>query len=96
MQKWIAALRSRKYKHTFGQLYKCKEVCGMGVAGKCLLGANNFHDAPPSKISQVLGIDLYDEVVELNDNRGLKFYQIARYLERKLNAYIREQSTGVR
>jgi hypothetical protein len=85
LRRWIAALRSRKYKQIRGELYggNEKECCAFGVAGAELLGASNDNYRSSSTIEDVLGIDVYKDVVFLNDCKKLKFYQIARWLERK-------------
>lgn len=90
MRLWIEALRSRRYKQIFYRLYGWgNESCALGVAGRVLLGANYNNSVDTLEIAKALGNEdsLYYSVINLNDNKKKKFYEIARFLERRVNAY---------
>jgi hypothetical protein len=86
MRKWIVALRSRKYKQIYLNLYgNGNRCCALGVAGKEI--CNGINDA--IFIMDSLGLSpsiFYHKIVNLNDSKRLKFYQIARWLEKEFKS----------
>jgi hypothetical protein len=103
-KKWVAALRSRKYKQTTGRLkdVSTNRFCCLGVACELAVRAGVIpsdddgdyagqYGTLPLAVQDWLGLaskrgdfDKQGEVAdltELNDERGFKFYQIARIIE---------------
>ena len=98
IQKWVDTLVSRKYKKGCGSLkeeeYNAEiddfvtvdKYCVMGV-GACLMPNNKYVllNNDLYSVGKYYGLD-EDEVnslVEMNDTKGYKFYQMARWLRRK-------------
>ena len=97
--KWLAALRSRKFKQTTGQLHRSLDsnevVDGQAEPGHCCLGvlneichlgaapnAGGFTSVELGRIG--LDKEAQDHLINMNDDNGAKFYQIARWIERNL------------
>ncbi len=98
-QKWVDALRSRKYKQTKGWLkhQHGDEIghCCLGVAcdlynpkkwnsGTYRYGTKTHSTGLPTNLQKKIGLSNKDEsdLICMNDG-GKKFYQIARWLERR-------------
>jgi len=94
-EKWLKALRSGEYKQGEGYLLINNTLCCLGVGCKVLnipdKNINNW--GSPSKgldkrIPNYLiggrGNEYIDELMEMNDNDGKSFKQIANWIEANL------------
>lgn len=98
-KKWIADLRSRKWKQGIGALRSFDTHCCLGVACEVLglpksedcgfnIGDGDYINGtlPPSILNKIgLSAEEQGDLVEMNDH-GKKFYQIANYIEKKILA----------
>lgn len=94
-RKWIAALRSGKFKQGHGRLFDHKEnsYCCLGVACKVHKpnlepygGAiiDSLDEVPKGAIKVLVLHGVQDKLVTMNDDRKLSFKRIASYIERYL------------
>ncbi len=94
-RKWVAALRSRKYRQTTEFLKDGKGYCCLGVLQSLYPNLEQYADVEilePASTAKFCGLSesAQDFLTMLNDGeeeRGIKphkFYQIARWIERNL------------
>lgn len=96
--KWVAALRSGKYKQGFGFLNYRDKYCCLGVlcdvidSSKWLLGVNGLqsYNSQTQKLTdemlKTVGLDVKTQrtLITLNDREQRSFDSIANYIERNL------------
>lgn len=108
--KWLKALRSRKFKQTRGKLERIDKA--ENVVGNCCLGVlcriaklptgvvmDDYHpgtrffygkrwaeDSLTDSLLRRFGLteNQMNVLIDMNDNKRRKFYQIARWIERNL------------
>lgn len=79
---WIDALRSGKYKQTYGELFRCRDGevyhCCLGVAAK-VWHPNTFPNI--DSITKQLDEKLRVQFIRFNDVLNWSFEQIADWIE---------------
>jgi hypothetical protein len=84
--KWIAALRSGKYKQGRSRLKHSGRHCCLGVL--CEVAgyqpARHEVDLTLNPIGDAIPIDAQNDLIELNDARRASFADIAVYIEENL------------
>lgn len=88
--KWLEALRSRKYKQGTGTLKRLvngsEQYCCLGVLCE-VAEIKSYHTGTiddANKVKIGLSGSAQNELIDRNDFREQKFYQIARWIERNL------------
>ena len=89
--RWVAALRSGKYKQTKGFLRCDESFCCLGVL--CDVVEPEYWNGedyaidphlPAERLTDGVGIDYVDVLTHMNDHEGETFRAIADYIEREL------------
>lgn len=99
-QKWIDALRSKKYKQTTGTLQDTEGFCCLGVLcdtsekarkhyfKKEILDSwgGSRYDSLDSDFLAMFGLseEEQDTLTDMNDREGKSFKEIAKYIEKNL------------
>jgi len=89
LKKWVAALRSGKYKQATGALCVEKRYCCLGVAGKIsnisLSLKRVGEEDPYVRINAHYGLgENQDVLVHMNDRKRASFPRIASWIEKNL------------
>jgi hypothetical protein len=97
LEKWIAALRSGKYKQTSGELERRGKYCCLGVlcdvvdpsgwhCGNYRYDGEELQCSLPTKLRLGVGIQTRQEtqLIELNDDKGESFVEIADWIEKHI------------
>src|ERR1043165_7751454 len=89
LRKWVAALRSGKYKQGRDVLYSPKGYCCLGVAGKAVAkipakemrGRMFLPDGTASRLG--LNETLQSRLARMNDKAMMSFKEIASWIEKR-------------
>lgn len=102
-RKWVAELRSGKYKQGRDAMLREGRYCCLGVAHECLIGpvpedAENCKSGDWTQgaypcVDRVLGLELggRDVFVGMNDDEGKTFDEIAAYVEGLIETTVLEE-----